>query len=166
VSNKVFHPVVTNGKVYAIATTAVNVYGLLNGEATTAAPVIAPNAAPSQQPDLSHSTSATGGAQIYYTLERLNAHNEFIALFWRHHHQHRHHAECHRQCGRRYQSSISTAVFNFSMRQPTPTFFPAAGPTPVAKSDNRDTDANAQIYYTLTGTPRLFHAVHGPQHSR
>lgn len=62
-------PIVTNGKVYAIAHFAVNVYGLLNGEATTAAPVIAPNGGTFTTSQTVTLTSATTGAQIYYTLD-------------------------------------------------------------------------------------------------
>jgi len=146
-------PVVTNGKVYAIAHYAVNVYGLLNGEATTAAPVIAPNGGTFTTSQTVTLTSATAGAQIYYTLDgstpttnsslysgaiTISTDTTLNAIA---------------SAADDIQSSISTAVFNFSNEAPTPTFFPAAGTyTSAQKVTIGDTDANAQIYYTLDGS--------------
>ena len=68
-ANRYSIPVVTNGKVYFVANGEVDIYGLLNGQPTAAAPVISPNGgsfASSQSVTLS---STTPSAAIYYTLD-------------------------------------------------------------------------------------------------
>jgi hypothetical protein len=61
-------PVVTNGKVYIAAHGEVDVYGLLNGATTAAAPVITPNGGTFSSSQTVSMSTATSSASIYYTL--------------------------------------------------------------------------------------------------
>lgn len=67
-ANKFSVPMVTNGKVYIAANGQVDVYGLLNGETTAAAPVITPNGGTFSTSQSVTMSSATSSASIYYTL--------------------------------------------------------------------------------------------------
>jgi hypothetical protein len=68
-ANKFSVPVVTNGKVYVAANGEVAVYGLLNGQATTAAPVIAPDGGTFAATQSITLSTTTASASIYYTLD-------------------------------------------------------------------------------------------------
>lgn len=68
-ANKFSVPVVTNGKVYVAAHGEVDVYGLLNGESTAAAPVITPNGGTFSTSQSVTMSTATSSASIYYTLD-------------------------------------------------------------------------------------------------
>ena len=59
----------TNGKVYAISHYQVDVYGLINGVETAAAPMISPNGGTFTSSQSVTLTSTTANAQIYYTLD-------------------------------------------------------------------------------------------------
>ena len=66
-ANKFSIPVVTNGKVYVAAHGEVDVYGLLNGASTAAAPVITPNGGTFTTSQSVTMSTATSSASIYYT---------------------------------------------------------------------------------------------------
>lgn len=68
-ANKFSIPVVTNGKVYVAANGEVDVYGLMNTEATAAAPVITPNGGTFSTSQSVTMSTTTSSASIYYTLD-------------------------------------------------------------------------------------------------
>ncbi len=68
-ANRYSIPMVANGKVYVVANGQVDVYGLLNGEPTAAAPTISPNGGTFSAGQSVTLTSATASADIYYTLD-------------------------------------------------------------------------------------------------
>lgn len=68
-ANKFSVPVVTNGRVYIAAHGEVDVYGLLNGSPTAAAPVITPNGGTFTTSQTVTMSTATSSAAIYYTLD-------------------------------------------------------------------------------------------------
>ena len=68
-ANKFSTPVVTNGKVYVAANGEVDVYGLLNGEPTTVAPVITPNGGTFSASQSVTLSTTTAPAEIFYTLD-------------------------------------------------------------------------------------------------
>ena len=89
-ANKFSIPVVTNGKVYVAAQKEVDVYGLLNGQPTAAAPVINPNGG-------TFSTAQKRYAVLFHPIRRDLLHSRWISsdpclhgVRGRHHHQHRH----------------------------------------------------------------------------
>jgi hypothetical protein len=67
-ANKFAVPVVTNGKVYIATHGEVDVYVLLNGESTAAAPAISPDGGTFTTSQTVKMSSATSSANIYYTL--------------------------------------------------------------------------------------------------
>jgi hypothetical protein len=154
-ANKFSIPVVTNGKVYVAARGEVDVYGLLNGQATAAAPVITPNGGsfPSTQ-NVTLSTT-TASASIYYTLDgstpttastlyagpiTISSETTLKAIA---------------SAPGFLQSAVSSATFTFTNQTPSVTFTPAAGTYASAQSVAlSDTDANAKIYFTTdSSTP-------------
>ncbi len=68
-ANKFSTPVVTNGKVYVAANGEVDVYGLLNGELTAAAPAITPNGGTFSASQSVTLSTTTATAEIFYTLD-------------------------------------------------------------------------------------------------
>jgi hypothetical protein len=152
-ANKFSVPVVTNGKVYVAAHGEVDVYGLLNATANTAAPVINPNGGAFTTSQSVQISSSTPSASIFYTLDgstptptstpytapiiistdtTLNA----IATATGYN-----------------PSSVSSATFTFTNQAPPITFAPAAGNYPTAQTVTlTDADANAKIYYTIDGS--------------
>ncbi len=151
-ANKFSVPVVTNGKVYVAANGQVDVYGLFNGQATTASPAISPDGGSftgSQSVTLS---SATASASIYYTLDgsvptpgstpytgpiTLSTDTTLNAIA---------------SAPGFVQSAVSSATFTFSSQTPAVTFSPAAGTYNSAQQVTLSTtDANAKIYYTING---------------
>jgi Chitobiase/beta-hexosaminidase C-terminal domain len=68
-ANKFSIPMVTNGKVYIPFNGGVDVYGLINGEQTAAAPTISPNGGNFASAQTVTMSSATSSATINYTLD-------------------------------------------------------------------------------------------------
>ncbi len=71
-ANKFSVPVVTNGKVYIATHGEVDVYGLLNGEVTAAAPEISPDGGTFTASQTVKLSTTTSPANIYYTLDGSN----------------------------------------------------------------------------------------------
>jgi hypothetical protein len=152
-ANKFSIPVVTNGKVYVAAHGEVDVYGLLNGQPTTATPVISPNGGTFSASQSVTLSSATQSAAIYYTVDgstptpastqytgpiTISADTTLKAIA---------------SAPGYLQSSIGSAVFNFTTQTPAVTFAPAGGTYGAAQTVKlSDTDANAKIYYTTNGS--------------
>ncbi len=152
-ANKFSIPIVTNGKVYVAANGEVDVYGLLNGEPSAAAPTITPNGGTFASTATVTLATTTADANIYYTLNgtaptpastqytgpitvTTDTTLEAIA-----------------SAAGYLQSGVSTATFTFSDQTPLLTFSPAAGTYLNAQSVTiTDADANAKIYYTTNGT--------------
>lgn len=152
-ANKFSVPVVTNGKVYVATNGQVDVYGLLNAQATAAAPVITPDGgtfATTQSVTLS---TTTASASIYYTLDgstpatgstlysgpiTISTDTTLKAIA---------------SAPGYTQSAVSSATFIFTNQAPPPTFTPAGGTYIAAQQVTiSDTDANAKIYYTTDGS--------------
>jgi hypothetical protein len=146
-------PVVTNGKVYVVAHNEVDVYGLLNGEPSAAAPVITPDGGTFGATQSVTLATTTSSAQIFYTLDgstptpastlyadpiSIGADTTLKAIA---------------SAAGYIQSAISSAVFNFSDQTPLLSFSPAAGIYSSAQQVTlSDADANAKIYYTTNGS--------------
>jgi hypothetical protein len=152
-ANKFSIPVVTNGKVYVAAHGEVDVYGLLNGEPTTASPVISPDGGSFSTSQSVSLSSATSSAAIFYTLDgstptpasteytgsiTISTDTTIKAIA---------------SAPGYLQSSVSSAVFTFTTQTPPVTFSPAGGTYTSAQTITlSDTDANAKIYYTTNGS--------------
>ena len=152
-ANKFSIPLVTNGKVYVAENGEVDVYGLLNGQLSAAAPVIAPNGGTFSSAQSVTLSTTTTSAAIYYTLDgstpttastlydgpisvSTNTTIEAIA-----------------SAPGFLQSPVSSATFTFTTQTPTVTFTPAPGTYLAAQSVTLlDTDASAKIYYTTDGS--------------
>ncbi len=153
IATKFAIPVVTNGKVYAIAHYAVNVYGLLNAEQTTGAPVISPNGGTFTASQPVTLTSSTSGAQIYYTLDGSTPTTSSMLYSGPITISNDSTLSAIATAAGQLQSAVTTAVFNFSTQTPTPAFSPAGGTYNAAQRVSiSDTDGNAKIYYTLDGS--------------
>ncbi len=146
-------PVVTNGKVYLGAAYQVDVYGLLGGQATTAAPMISPNGGTFSGVQNVTLSSATNSASMYYTLDGsvpttaatlytapipISSDTTVRAIA---------------SANGYVQSSVSSASFILNTQTPSVTLSPAAGtystPQNVVLSD---IDPTAKIHYTLDGS--------------
>jgi hypothetical protein len=129
-----------------------DVYGLLHGEPTTATPAISPNGGTFSATQTVKITSATGSADVYYTLdgstpttastlytEPLSIGSDTVV-------------SAIASAPDYLQSAVSKATFTFSGQTPTPTFTPVAGTyAGTQKVTLADTDKSAKIYYTTTG---------------
>ncbi len=152
-ANKFSVPVVTNGKVYVAAHGEVDVYGLLNATANTAAPVINPNGGAFTTSQSVQISSSTPSASIFFTLDgstptptstpytapiTISTDTTLNAI----------------ATATGYNpSSVSSATFTFTSQAPPITFAPAAGNYPTAQTVTlTDADANAKIYYTTDGS--------------
>ena len=152
-ANKFSIPVVTNGKVYVAAQKEVDVYGLINGQPTTAAPVINPNGGAFPSPQSVTLSSSTPSAAIYYTLDGSTptpASTEYTGALTI-------------STGTTIkaiasapgylQSTVSTASFTFTNQAAPVTFSPVGGTYGSAQTVTlSDADANAKIYYTTDGS--------------
>jgi hypothetical protein len=152
-ANRFSVPVVTNGKVYVAAQKEVDVYGLLNGQPTAAAPVISPNGGTFSTAQKVTLSSSTPSAAIYYTLDGSNptpASTEYTGAITI-------------STGTilkaiasapgYVQSIVSTATFNFSSQTAPVAFSPAGGTYGSAQTVAlSDADASAKIYYTTDGS--------------
>jgi hypothetical protein len=152
-ANRYSIPVVTNGKVYVAAKGEVDVYGLLNGQATAAAPVITPNGGSFSSSQNVTLSTTTGSASIYYTLDgsapssastlyngpiTISTETTLKAIA---------------SAPNFLQSAVSSATFTFTTQTPSVTFSPSAGTYASAQSVTlSDTDANAKIYFTIDGS--------------
>jgi hypothetical protein len=152
-ANKFSVPLVTDGKVYVAAHGEVDVYGLLNGEPTTAIPVISPDGGSFSASQSVTLSSATQSASIFYTLDgstpttasteytdpiTISTDTTIKAIA---------------SAPGYLQSSVSSAVFSFTTQTPPVTFSPAGGTYTSAQTVTlSDTDANAKIYYTTNGS--------------
>ncbi len=152
-ANKFSVPVVTNGKVYVAAHGEVDVYGLLTGNPTAAAPTFSPNGGTFASTATVTLSTTTPSATIYYTLDgttptasstkytgpvTLTTDTTINAVA---------------SAGGYVQSPMTTATFTFSDQTPAVTFSPAAGTYANTRTVAlADTDANAKIYYTLDGS--------------
>ena len=152
-ANKFSIPVVTNGKVYVAAHGEVDVYGLLNGQPTTATPIITPDGGTFSASQAVTVSSATQSAAVYYTLDgstptpasaqytgplTISADTTLKAIA---------------SAPGYLQSSISNAVFTFTTQTPAVTFAPAGGTYGAAQTVTlSETDVNAKIYYTTNGS--------------
>jgi hypothetical protein len=156
-ANRYSIPVVTNGKVYVATKGEIDVYGLLNGQPTAAAPVIAPNGGTFSSSQSVTLSSTTASSSIYYTLDgatptssstlynapiMISTNTTLKAIA---------------SAPNYLQSQISSAVFTFDNQTPTVTFSPVQGTYTSAQSVTlSDTDSNAKIYYTIDGsTPTI-----------
>jgi len=158
-------PTVINGKVYVGAEYLVSVFGLLNGQAQAAAPVLSPGSSlfnPSVQVSI---TDSTPGVQIFYTTDGslpttastlytgpiTVTSNETIQAF---------------AAGTGFlESLVATATYTFQTQVLTPTFTPAPGEYASAQSVTiATTPVGATIYYTTDGsTPSTASTVYiGP----
>ena len=152
-ANKFSIPLVTNGKVYVAAHGEVDVYGLFNGEANAAAPVITPNGgsfATSQSVQIS---SSTPSATIFYTLDGSTpspTSTQYTAPFTISTDTT---LKAIASAQGYVQSGVTSATFTFTNQVPLITFTPAAGTYLSAQSVTlADADANAKIYYTTDGS--------------
>ncbi len=152
-ANKFSIPLVTDGKVYVPAHGEVDVYGLLNGQPTAAAPVISPDGGSFSASQPVTLSSATSSATIYYTVDgstptpastqyagpiTVSSDTTVKAIA---------------SAPGYVQSSVSSATFTFATQTPAPTFSPAAGTYMSAQTVTlSDTDANAKIYFTTDGS--------------
>jgi hypothetical protein len=152
-ANKFSVPVVTNGKVYFACHGEVDVYGLLNGEPTAAAPVISPNGGSFSASQTVTMSSSTSSAAIYYTLDgsiptpasteysgpiNVSSDTTIKAIA---------------SAAGYIQSSVTTANFTFTNQAPAVTFTPPAGTYVSAQTVTlSDTDAKAKIYFTTDGS--------------
>jgi hypothetical protein len=152
-ANKFSIPLVTNGKVYLAEHGKVDVYGLLGGQASAAAPVFSPNGGTFSSAQSVTLSTTTTSASIYYTLDGSNpttastlysnpvsiSTNTTIKAI--------------ASAPGYLQSSVSSATFNFTTQTPTVTFTPSPGTYASAQSVSlSDTDASAKIYYTTDGS--------------
>jgi len=152
-ANKFSIPVVTNGKVYVAAQKEVDVYGLLNGQPTAARPVISPNGgtfATAQSVTLS---SSTPSAAIYFTRDgstptpaspeytgpiSISTDTTIKAIA---------------SAPGYLQSSVSSAIFNFTSQTAPVTVSPGGGTYGSAQTVTlSDADTSAKIYYTTDGS--------------
>jgi len=152
-ANRYSIPVVTNGKVYVVAHGQVDVYGLLNGQATAAAPVITPDGGSFSSNQSVTLSTTTASAAIYYTLDgstpttastlyagpiTISTETTLKAIA---------------SAPGFLQSAVSSATFTFTNQTPSVAFAPAAGTYSSAQSVTlSDTDANATIYFTTDGS--------------
>jgi len=147
-------PTIANGKVYVGTSTEVDVYGLLNGTAQTASPVLAPGAETFSGTISVTITDATAGAIIYYTTDgtapttssatysgpiAVSATETISAMA---------------TASGATQSAVTKATYTLVVPvTSTPTFSPAAGSyTAAQKVTIADATAGAKIYYTTNGT--------------
>jgi len=160
IATKFAVPIVTNGRVYVVAhgmtdgdTGAIDVYGLLNGEPTAAAPTISPNGGSFGGTQSVTLSSTTTDAQIYYTLNgstptpastlytgpiSLSTDATVKAIA---------------SAAGYIQSSVTSAVFTFTDQTPQVSISPAAGSYGSSQQVTlTDTDTNAKIYYTTNGS--------------
>jgi hypothetical protein len=153
IATKFSIPIVTNGKVYVVARSELDVYGLLNGEPSAAAPTITPGGGTFASTQSVVLSTTTGSAQIFYTLDgstptpastlytgaiSISTDTTLKAIA---------------SAAGYIQSPVSSAVFNFSDQTPLVSFTPAAGSYSSAQQVIlSDTDANAKIYYTTDGS--------------
>ena len=152
-ANKFAIPMVTNGKVYVICNGEIDVYGLLNGEPTTAAPKITPDGGSFSKSQSVTLSSATSSAQIFYTLNgstptpaskpytdpiTIDTDTTLKAIA---------------SAPGFLQSAVTTAKFTFTDQTPPVTFKPAAG-SYLNEQHVTIGDANtkAKIYYTTNGS--------------
>ncbi len=154
-SNKFVVPVVTNGKVYLAAAYQVNVFGLLNGQSSAAAPVISPNGGSFTGPVTVSLTTTTPNATIFYTLDgsvpttASNVYSSTTPLVLSTDVTLRTIASANGYL----QSPAASATFNFSTQPPPPVFTPAGGNYSSAQQVTiTDTDPQATIYYTTDGS--------------
>lgn len=152
-ANKFSIPVVTNGKVYVAAQKEVDVYGLINGQPTAAAPVISPNGGTFSTAQTVTLSSSTSSAAIYYTLDGSTptpASNEYtgpitISVDTT--------LKAIASAPGYVQSGVSTATFTFTSQTAPVTFSPAGGTYGSAQSVTlSDVDTSAKIYYTTDGS--------------
>jgi hypothetical protein len=152
-ANRYSIPVVTNGKVYVVAHGQVDVYGLLNGQATAAAPLITPDGGSFSSNQSVTLSTTTASAAIYYTLDgstpttastlyagpiTISTETTLKAIA---------------SAPGFLQSAVSSATFTFTNQTPSVAFAPAAGTYSSAQSVTlSDTDANATIYFTTDGS--------------
>ena len=152
-ANKFSIPVVTNGKVYVAAQKEVDVYGLINGQPTAAAPVISPNGGTFSTAQTVTLSSSTSSAAIYYTLDGSTptpASNEYtgpitISVDTT--------LKAIASAPGYVQSGVSAATFTFTSQTAPVTFSPAGGTYGSAQSVTlSDVDTSAKIYYTTDGS--------------
>ena len=147
-------PVVTNGKVYVGAGTQVDVYGLLNQEQQTPAPVIAPSGGSYSAAQQITITDSVAGAAIYYTTDGstpTTASTEYssggfqLATGVT--------VQAIASATGYLQSAVTSATYSFSTQTPAPQFSPAPGSYTGTQSVTlTDTNPNATIYYTTDGS--------------
>jgi len=153
-ANRYSIPVVTNGKVYFAANGEIDVYGLLNGQATAAAPVISPDGGSFSTTQSVTLTSTTPSSSIFYTLDdstptssstvysgpiEISSETTVKALA---------------SAPNYLQSPVSSAKFTFTTQTPSPVFAPSGGTYTTTQSVTlSDTDTNAKIYYTIDKSP-------------
>jgi hypothetical protein len=152
-ANKFSIPVVTNGKVYVAAHGEVDVYGLFNGEASAAAPVISPAGGTFGTTQSVQMSSSTPSATIFYTVDgttptvtstqytapiTISTDSTVKAIA---------------SAPGYIQSAVTSATFTFTNQVPPITFTPAPGTYLNAQTVTlADADASAKIYYTLDGS--------------
>jgi hypothetical protein len=146
-------PTAVNGKVYVAAEYQVSVYGLLNGQQQTAAPVINPGSESFSSSVQVTITDSTPGATIYYTTDGSTpttsssqytgpitvTSTETINAF--------------ATAPSYTPSSMASATYTFQTQAATPAFSPAPGTYSSAQSVSiSDSTPNAAIYYTTDGS--------------
>jgi hypothetical protein len=147
-------PTVVNGKVYVAAEYQVSVYGLLNGQPQTAAPVINPESESFSSSVQVTITDSTAGATIYYTTDGstpttssapytgpipVSATTTLNAIA---------------SAPNYTQSAVASATYTMQIPQAaTPTFNPPGGNYALPQSVTiSDSTPNATIYYTTDGS--------------
>lgn len=152
-ANKFSIPVVTDGKVYVAAHGEVDVYGLFNGEAGAAAPVLTPNGGTFSTSQSVQMSSSTPSATIFYTTDgstpsptstqytapiTVSTDTTVKAIA---------------SAPGYIQSGVTSATFTFTNQAPPITFAPVAGTYLSAQTVTlTDADASAKIYYTTDGS--------------
>jgi hypothetical protein len=147
-------PTVVNGKVYVAAEYQVSVYGLLNGQPQTAAPVINPGSESFSSSVQVTITDSTAGATIYYTTDGstpttssapytgpipVSATTTLNAIA---------------SAPNYTQSAVASATYTMQIPQAaTPTLNPPGGNYALPQSVTiSDSTPNATIYYTTDGS--------------
>ncbi len=150
-------PVVTDGKVYVVTYGEIDVYGLLNGQPTAAAPEITPDGGTFSKTQTVTLSSETPSAQIFYTLDgttptpastpytdpiAIGSDTTLMAMA---------------SAAGFIQSEVNTANFTFTNQAPPVDFRPAAGSYENEQHVTiSDPDTKAKIYYTTDGsTPTI-----------
>jgi stage V sporulation protein SpoVS len=146
-------PTVVNGKVYVAGQYVVSIYGLLNGEASAATPVISPASESFVNSVQVSITDSTSGASIFYTTDGStpsNASTPYTAPFTL---TATTTVKAMATAAGFLPSAVAAATYTLETSAATPTFSPAPGTYATAQQVTlADTTSGATIYYTTNGS--------------